>query len=142
MSDKMPMVAAETGTYLTSAPSPHVNLSGTAVNLGTIMPSRTFTQAAADASLDFDSGDTCQVMVVNQADNSVFAVYENTTWTAGSPDMLDFSGASLVSSEGTLTNSDAVNCWAQVPYDRVMPDAEGVSQGRPPQADGSGDWTV
>jgi len=140
MSDKLPIGASETGTYRASGP--RVDLSGTAINFGTVFPSRTFAGAAGDSSVDFDTTDTCQVWVIKISDNAVWAIYSGVPWTDASPDTLDLSSGDLEASEGTLSDADSVNVWAMVPFGRHMPDAEGVDQGTPPQVDAAGEWTV
>ena len=140
--DKLPVQAAEIGTYSTSAPDPHIDLSGSAVDFGTVMPTRTFADAAGDTSVDFNTGDTCQVMIVYISNKNIWAVYSGVTWTDAATDTLDLSTATLEASEGTLLNSYSVNCWALPPFGRYMPDTEGASQGDPAQVNASGNWTV
>lgn len=112
MADKFPFFAGETGTYKTTAPDPHVELSGTVLNLGTL-PVHTFAAAAADTTLDFASTDTCTVTIWKDASN--WARYEGAVWTDGSPDTLDLSAATLMGAAGTLAGDDAVSAVASLP---------------------------
>lgn len=120
MVDKLPYFAAETGTYSTSAPNPHIDLDGTAVDFGAKIPTRTFASAASDSNVDFSSSDTCQVTISQQTDNSNFAEYSGVVWTDASPDTLDLSSATLEASGGTLSNSDNVHVWAVMPEKIVI----------------------
>jgi hypothetical protein len=142
MSDKFPWMAAETGTYSTSAPDPHIDLDGTEINFGTVFPSRTFAAAAADSDVDFDDGDTCQITVVEISDKGVWAVYEGVPWADATPDTLDLSSGTKLAGEGVLTDSVAVNVWASPPKGRFMPDAEGKATGTTAQVNSSGAWVT
>jgi len=141
-SDKFPYFAAETGTYYTSAPNPHINLSGVAVNLGDLFAARTFAAAAADANVDFDNGDTCQVYIVEDGDPSNALIYAEAVWNDASPDNFDLSAATLKAAVGTISDGTAVVVIAQQPEGRALPDAEGAAQGSLAQVDASGDWTI
>lgn len=116
MADKFPWLAAESGYYRTGAPNPHIDLDGIAVNFGSSYPSRTFAEAAADSGVDFDNGDTCQVLIVDTTSNATWAIYQAATWTDLTTDIIDLSAAILLASEGTLSAGTSVNVWANFPY--------------------------
>lgn len=112
MSEKRPLLAAETGTLSTASPNPHIDLSGTAV-AATGIPFTTFKNAADDGSVDFNSGDLFTVIVIK--DESNVAIYSGATWTDASPDIVDLSTATLKRSFGTIANNDSVSCYAGEP---------------------------
>lgn len=142
MSDKFPWMAAEVGTYSTSAPDPHIDLSGSAVNFGTTFPSRTFAAAAADTDVDFDDTDTCMVIVVDLNDKTTWAVYSGVPWNDAATDTLDLSSGTLLASNNTFSNSDSVNVWALAPLGRYLPDGEGEDEGDLVHVNASGEWIV
>jgi len=137
MADKFPWLAAEGGTYSTTGPS--VDLDGTATNLGASYPTRTFAAAAADTDVDFDDGDTCQVLIVK--DSSNWAAYSGAAWNDLATDTITLGSATKQASEGTLSNSDAVEVYAQPPFSRYLPDPSGKSDGFMTQVS-SGEWTT
>lgn len=121
MSDKLPFFAAETGTFKTTAPNPHVDLSGTSVSLGTY-PVHTFASAAADITLDFASGNTCTVTI--WVDTSNWARYEGAVWTDAATDTLDLSAATLMGTAGTISADAAVSVVASLPAQPPASQAE------------------
>ena len=112
MADQFPFFAAETGTYLTTSPNPHVDLSATAASLGPY-PARTFAVAASDSDTDFVDESTCTVLILKDSDN--WARYAGVVWNDEATDNLDLSGATLESSAGTLSTSDAITVFAGHP---------------------------
>lgn len=106
MADALPFFAAETGTYSSTGPS--VALSGTAAPLGGY-PTRTFASAAADASITFDSGSTCAVVVVKNSSN--YKRYIGATWTSGTPAHIDLSTGTLEGTYGSIADSDTVTVF-------------------------------
>lgn len=141
-SDKFPYFAAEAGIYRTTVPNPHVDLSGEALQLGSLFASRTFAATAADTGVDFDDGDSCQVYIVEEANNANAAIYAGAIWNAGTPDIIDLSTATLKAAIGTLVTGVGVIVLVQQPEGRALPDAEGLTVGTMVQADGSGDWVT
>lgn len=142
MSDKFPWGAAEVGSWKETAPNPHVNLNGNAVNFGTGFPSRTFTAAAADTDVDFDSGDTCQVMIIDATNKANWVVYAGAAWVDAATDYLDLSSAMRQAHGGSIAVDALVNVWVIPPIGRFLPDAEGHFQGDLAQIGASGEWTV
>ena len=108
MSDKTLFGCAETGTYSTDAPNPHVALSGTAST------SYSIAQLFADA---MSSDETATVSVVKDKDN--WAVYSGAKFTNNTVDTLDLSVATLQESKGTLSDEDAVTCLGLAPIKRM-----------------------
>lgn len=88
---------AETGTYSTSSPNPHVDLSGSSPGTYGIE------QLVGDIAANGD-----KVKCTVRKDRSNWAVYRNATYTTGSPNLIDLSSAVLADSKGTLSNSDSV----------------------------------
>ena len=107
MSDKTIFGCAETGTYQTSAPNPHIELSGTASTAYSIA------QLFADA---MSTDETATVSVVKDKDN--WAVYGGAKFTNSTPDTLDLSVGTLLDSKGTLSDEDAVTCLGLAPGSR------------------------
>jgi hypothetical protein len=97
MADRRIYGCAETGTYQTEAPTPHVDLTGTAATGYAIR--QLFSSALSN-------GDTCTVTLRADADN--WAVYGGAVFTTGSPNSLDLSSATLLDSAGTLTDNASV----------------------------------
>lgn len=104
MSDKTIFGCAETGTYQTSSPNPHIELSGTASSDYSIA------QLFADA---MSTDDKATISVIKDKDN--WAVYSGVKFTNASPDTLDLSVATLQESKGTLSDEDAVTCLGLAP---------------------------
>ena len=104
MSDKTIFGCAETGTYQTSSPNPHIELSGTASSDYSIA------QLFADA---MSTDDRATISVIKDKDN--WAVYSGVKFTNASPDTLDLSVATLQESKGTLSDEDAVTCLGLAP---------------------------
>ena len=100
MSDKTIFGCAETGSYQTSAPNPHIELSGTASG-----SAYSIAQLFADA---MSTDETATVSIVKDKDN--WAVYGGVKFTNSTPDTLDLSVATLLESKGTLSDEDAVTC--------------------------------
>lgn len=113
MADKTIFGCAETGTYSTDAPNPHVALSGTVT--GAYALAQLFADALA-------TNDTATVSVVKDKDN--WAVYAGAKFTNASPDTLDLSVATLLESKGSVTDTAAVTCIG------LAPGARGVSAAR------------
>lgn len=109
MAKKLPFFATESGTWRTTAPDPHIDLSGNAVALAGY-PVRTFAAAAADTDTDFASGDSIAVLVVIDAAN--WARYSGVVWTDASPDVLDFSNATLEADGGTIPADAGVSVYS------------------------------
>lgn len=122
MSDKFPFFAAESGTWKTTSPDPHIDLSGTALTLGTY-PAQTFKAAADDATLDFASTNTCTIVVWKDATN--WKRYEGAVWTDAATDTLDMSAATLMGAAGTISDDDSVSVVASLPA--ITPTAIGAS---------------
>lgn len=99
---------AETGTYSTSAPNPHVDLSGSSPG------SYGIEQLVGDIAANGD-----KVRLTVRKDRSNWAVYRGATYTTGSPNIIDLSGATLEDSKGTLSNSDSVEVIG-IGFDRNM----------------------
>lgn len=99
MSDKTIFGCAEIGTYNTETPNPHVSLSGN--------PSTSYSvaQLFSDAMSDTE---TATISVV--ADQNNWAVYSGAKFTAGTPNKLDLSVATLQESAGTLSDDTIVTC--------------------------------
>jgi hypothetical protein len=112
MAYSLPFFAAETGTYKTTTPNPHVELSGSAAAI-TGFPVRTFAATAADTEVGFASGDLCSVLVFT--DSSNWARYAEAVWTDATPDTIDLSSATLESFAGTVTAEDSVTVYASYP---------------------------
>ena len=112
MADKLPFFAAESGIWRTTAPNPHIDLSGTALTLGTY-PAQTFKAAADDTTLDFASTNTCTVVVWVDANN--WKRYEGAVWTDAATDTLDLSAATLMGAAGTISADAAVSVVASLP---------------------------
>lgn len=104
MSDKTVFGCAETGTYQTSAPNPHIELSGTASSLYTIA------QVFADA---MSTDETATISIIKDKDN--WAVYGGAKFTNSTIDTLDLTVATLLESKGTLSDEDAVTCLGLAP---------------------------
>jgi hypothetical protein len=112
MADKLPFFAAESGTWRTTSPDPHIDLSGTALTLGTY-PAQTFKAAADDATLDFATTNTCTITAWKDATN--WKRYEGAVWTDAATDTLDLSAATLMGAAGSIANGDAVSVAAGLP---------------------------
>jgi hypothetical protein len=112
MADKLPFFAAESGTWRTTSPDPHIDLSGTALTLGTY-PAQTFKAAADDATLDFATTNTCTITAWKDATN--WKRYEGAVWTDAATDTLDLSAATLMGAAGSIANGDAVSVVAGLP---------------------------
>jgi hypothetical protein len=112
MADKLPFFAAESGTWQTGAPDPHIDLSGTALTLGTY-PAQTFKAAADDATLDFATTNTCTITAWKDASN--WKRYEGAVWTDAATDTLDLSAATLMGAAGSIANGDPVSVVAGLP---------------------------
>jgi hypothetical protein len=114
MADKLPFFAAESGTWKTTSPNPHIDLSGTALTFGTY-PTQTFAAAAADATLDFATTNTCTIVAWVDASN--WRRYEGAVWTDAAPDTLGLSAATLMGAAGTISADAAVSVVASLPID-------------------------
>lgn len=112
--DKTPYFAVETGTWLTSAPNPHVALSGSSPDIGAY-PARTFSATDSDTTVAFASGDLITVVVVK--DSSNFKRYTGASWTSGSPATVSLATATLEGSAGAISNGDTVTVFAALPND-------------------------
>jgi hypothetical protein len=112
MSDKLPFFAAESGTWKTTSPNPHIDLSGTALSFG-LYPVQTFASAAADTTITFASGDTVTAVVWKDASN--WKRYEGAVWTDAATDTLDLSTATLMGVLGTISGDDNVSVVASLP---------------------------
>lgn len=130
MADKANVFGAiEDGTYSTTAPNPHVNLAGT-------MPSGNFIrQTFANAASD---GWTLTITVRKDEDNWV--IYSGATFTTGSPNILDLSTGTLISSAGSISNGDTVIAIVDMPME--VPDPTGATQGAIPAVDANGDYEL
>ena len=104
MADKTIFGCAETGTYQTSAPNPHIDLSGVASG------SYSIAQLFADA---MSSNETATVSVIKDKDN--WAVYSGAKFTNDTVDTLDLSVATLQESKGTMSDADDVTCLGLAP---------------------------
>ena len=104
MSDKTLFGCAETGTYSTDAPNPHIDLSGSASTDYSIA------QLFAEA---MSSDETATVSIIKDRDN--WAVYGGAKFTNDTVDTLDLSVATLLESKGTLSDEDAVTCLGLAP---------------------------
>jgi len=109
MADRSYYGVADTGTYQTSAPNPHVDLAGAGPDVFAI--EQTFANALS-------SGNTATVRVRKDRDN--WAVYSNALFTDATPDIIDLTGATLVDSLGSLADEDAVEVIGLSP-DVVVP---------------------
>lgn len=109
MADKTIFGCAETGTYQTSAPNPHIDLSGTAST------SYSIAQLFADA---MSSDETATVSIIKDKDN--WAVYGGAKFSNDTVDTLDLSVATILESKGTLSDEDAVTCLGLAPGNRGM----------------------
>ena len=107
MSDKTIFGCAETGAYQTSAPNPHIDLSGTASS------SYSIAQLFADA---MSTDETATVSIIKDKDN--WAVYGGAKFTNDTVDTLDLSVATLLESKGTLSDEDGVTCLGLAPGQR------------------------
>lgn len=116
MADQDVAGAIEDGTYATDAPNPHVNLAGTS-------PSGYFIDELFVNVLS--NSQTCSVTVRKDADN--WASYKNVTFTTGSPNILDLSGATAITTKGTLANSDTVIAMVIMP--NWLPDPTNATDG-------------
>jgi hypothetical protein len=121
MADKFPFFAAESGTWRTTSPDPHIDLSGTALTLGTY-PAQTFKAAADDATLDFATTNTCTITAWKDASN--WKRYEGAVWTDAATDTLDLSAATLMGAAGSIANGDAVSVVAGLPAQPAASQAE------------------
>lgn len=142
MSDKFPVLSAESGVYRTTTPNPHVDLDGLVVSLGAAWPSRTFAATAADANCDFDNGDTCAILIIDSNNPSNALYYTKAVWNDAATDYFDLSSATLEGRMGTIANGTAVSVIAQWPSGRMLPDAESATQGDVPQVDANGNWVI
>ena len=97
MADENVFGCMEDGTYLTTAPNPHVNLSGT-------IPTAAYIGQLFDTEID--STDTVSITI--RKDQTNWAIYSGAEFTSASPDSLDLSGATLIRSAGTISTSDSV----------------------------------
>lgn len=140
MADKFPWMAAEDGYYRTTAPNPHVDLSATAIDFGSGYPSRTFAAAAADANLDFDTTETCTVIIISTSNSANWAIYEAVTWNDSATDYLDLSVGTQAAGGGTLSNGDPIRVWAIPPVDAYVPVPTSLVLGQSIEADGAGNW--
>lgn len=123
MADRISYGVAETGTWQTASPTPHIDLDGG-------VPSGISIRQSFAAALT--SGESVTVTVRKDIGNWACYGYESgnagTTgpeFTDASPDTLDFSAANLLESNGTLANGDAVDVWVELPEpdagsDRVL----------------------
>ena len=116
MADKLPWLATESGnTYVTGgSPDPKVNLSGTATSLSGY-PTRTFAEAATDSNTDFADGDTCVVLIVDEADADTWELWESAVWNDDTTDYVDLSSATKIGQgpSGALSNSDTVTVYGE-----------------------------
>lgn len=99
MSDKTLFGCAEIGTYNAETPNPHVSLSG---NVST---NYSVAQLFSDA---MSNNETATVSVIKDRNN--WAVYSGAKFTAGTPNKLDLSVATLQESKGTLSDDAVVTC--------------------------------
>jgi hypothetical protein len=106
MTDLRVYGCVETGTYQTSAPTPHVDLAGVASGYGI---RQTFAAALANS-------ETATVTV--RASEDIWAVYSGAVFGTGTPNVIDLSTATLLESAGALLNGSTVTAFA------LEPDAE------------------
>jgi hypothetical protein len=106
MADKTIWGCAETGTYRTTSPNPHIDLTGEAA---------TGFAVAQPFSGGMSSAETATVTVFK--DSSHWAVYKTAKYTSGSPNIIDLSTATLLESAGTLSASDTVTVIGLSPLD-------------------------
>ena len=118
MADKDIFGVAETGTYSTSAPNPHVNLAGSSPTGYSIV--QLFSGAMANA-------ETATVTIRKDASN--WAVYSGATYTTGSPNIVDLSTGSLLESAGSIANADTVDVLGLAPLATRHNDTAGLQGG-------------
>jgi hypothetical protein len=109
MADKLIYGCVESGTYRTTAPSPHIDLAGALSGYGI---RKTFGSSLID-------GDTVTVTI--RATEDSWAVYSGAAFLSGSPDILDLSSATLLASSGTVSDGTAIGVMALGPDQRQFP---------------------
>lgn len=113
MADLIVYGVAETGTWQTGSPNPHINLDGG------VPAGLSIRQSFAEA---LTSGNFITVTVRKDVDNWSCYGYKSgdvgtsgPEFTSGSPDTLDFSAANLLDSNGTLADGDLIEVWVELP---------------------------
>lgn len=105
MADKDLFGCAETGTWATSSPNPHVDLSGS------VPPGYAITQALGGA---LATGETFTATILKSAAH--WACYSGAVYTTGTPNIVDLSSATLLESLGSLADTDAVQILGLAPH--------------------------
>ena len=97
MAKRYPANIKQAATWATGAPNPHADLGAAA--------SGYITLSTAQGNGNIADADTADVYVLKDASN--WAIYEDADYDHGNT-RIDFSGATLHSSAGTISDSDAV----------------------------------
>jgi hypothetical protein len=111
MADQNTYGAAENGTYSTDSPNPHIDLAGTS-------PTGFLIAQLFGGALT--NGQTATVTIAKAADAGVWAVYSGVTYTTGTPNIIDLTGATLKESAGSLANTDSVVCLGLAPFEHTQ----------------------